>query len=111
MRGWTACKWGQLGGRVEGLGRVPPAFSLINTHLHLPAYFTSPPAISCCPESLKLNTWTPWMLSTEPDWQALATPPLPVSWEFLGWLFVWGGMSVIRGVAVCCAPSQLSQKA
>lgn len=69
-----------MGRASGGSGRarvVPSAFSdsvLIFIFLPIPP----PPATSCCLESLKPNTWTPWMLSTEPDWQALATPRLPL---------------------------------
>lgn len=59
--------------------------------IFLPVSPTHPPATSCCPESLKPNTWTPWMLSTEP----LTGRPWPhpfvgpswssqPSWDFVG---------------------------
>uniref|UniRef100_A0A8D0WJI5 Solute carrier family 4 member 11 n=1 Tax=Sus scrofa TaxID=9823 RepID=A0A8D0WJI5_PIG len=96
-------------GAGRGAGGLPSAGSS-PTQAHLPAC-PLPPATTCCPESLKPSTWTPWMLSTE----AVATPRLPAP-PGRPRLALWlrAGKSGILGCLLLCAappPPQLSQLA
>lgn len=71
--------------------------------ISLPAlYFLSPLATSCCPKSLKPNTWTSWMLST--DWEALAHPVHLSLRVLLAWLCLLVGRCGCLGVPRCAAP-------
>lgn len=85
-------------GAGRGAGGLPSAGSS-PTQAHLPAC-PLPPATTCCPESLKPSTWTPWMLSTE----AVATPRLPAP-PGRPRLALWlrAGKSGILGCLLLCA--------